>query len=419
VAAILTAKDFFLVRHSQIWSAIEYVYAEHRMIESSLVAFRLEQCGQLDSVGGRSYLVQIMTEVPLGSPTAVFAEIVKRLSRRRSGLLALDKIRSLLNDTTLETDDAFSQADKLWMKASGQAQDDRGEWIAATASDYLDELSRRMVTNAEFSGVQTGLRALDVLINGMERGRLHILCGRPGMGKSTIADNIVLNAALKGVPVLHATSERPKAQVFQRWVSILTGISYQRISQAAGLNPAERAKITKAIGDLSTLPIYLYDVAMPTIGGLHRQAQFLQDRHNIQLVVFDGMYRCKTGDKQIDRDDFTRYSMVAESGKTIAGELNLPVLFTHQLNRGLEDRNDKRPRLSDLRGSGRIEEEADIVIGAYRDSAYDPTADSHSMELLVLKNRDGEQSTAHMYYDGSCSRIQDGTAQVHRLNDPF
>jgi replicative DNA helicase len=417
-ASIVTSKDFFYIRHALIWQAIETVYGTHRQIDTALVALQLENTKQLDEIGGRSYLIQLVAEAPVAH-VAVYAEMVHRLAKRRNALSTVDQIRGLLLDSAIDTEAAFNQADNLWMRASGEVQDSRGAWLRDVASTFFDDFEKRMLNNDRFSGIETGLQPLDEMINGLEDGRLHILCGRPGMGKSTVADTIVLNSALRGIPVMHATSERPKKQVFQRWLSILTGLSYKQISNAATLTMHERAAVTRAIGDLSELPIYMYDVAMPSITALHRQAQFLQDRHNVRLLVLDGMYRCSTGDSKLDREDYLRYSFVAQGGKTIAVDLGMPVLFTHQLNRSLEDRADKRPRLDDLRGSGRIEEEADIVLGVYRDSEYDQTADPHALEVLGLKNRDAQKTVAHLYYDGACSRITNGHYQTTDFAHPF
>ena len=203
----------------------------------------------------------------------------------------------------------------------------------------------------------------------------------------------------------------------QRMVSIWTGINSMKIQQGK-LTGQEASRLTKAIGEISSLPIFFEDNPTPTPREIHAQADWMIKRHGCKLVLFDGMYRSKTGVNEIDKNAYAKFSQIAFDLKTMARSLNIPVLVTHQLNRSLESRQNKRPVLSDLRESGVIEQEADKIVFLYRDDMYNPATEfPNGCEWIVAKHRNGSLGTVNTYYEKTCTKFMNATTQTIDLTD--
>jgi len=233
---------------------------------------------------------------------------------------------------------------------------------------------------------------------------------------SALMDCFALTVA-KQHPVVYATSERSRIQVVRRMVSILTGIPTGKF-KTGKLTPQEAHQFTDAVGRINQLPIYFDDTPMPTPRELFHLSKWMVERHGAKLVIFDGMYRSKTGVKEFDHNNHLKYGEIALQLKTIARELDIPVVTTHQLSRDVEKRKDKRPQMPDLRESGRIEEEADKILFLYRDEVYNPETKSPNMcEMILEKHRDGATGTVSTYFEKTSTRFMDATINRVDLSD--
>ena len=417
VSSILNSgDDFFFLKHRIIWQAMESIITRKEEIDPIVLADSLEKSGDLELVGGRAYLMQLSMDVGTSMNVSVYAKIVKRTGIRRKMMGASGRMFELAKDESLDINDIRSQADKAWLDATSLVTENKGAWMADVASEYYDYLEKLMNGKIE-GGLKTGLRDVDALLAGLSPSQLIILAARPGVGKSAAMDNIALNIAKQGTPVFYATSERSKHEVMQRMVSIWSGVNSLKM-QHGKLTGQEASRITTSIAEIGALPIFFEDSPMPRPRDIQVQADWMIKRHGCKLILFDGMYRAETGDKDIDKSDRTKYGKIALDLKTMARTLNVPVLVTHQLNRSLESRQDKRPMMSDLRESGRIEEEADKIVFLYRDEIYNQNTEFEgSCEWIVAKHRNGGLGTVNTHYEKQITKFMDATTTKINLLD--
>lgn len=416
-AALRGAKDFFLLRHQYIWKSMERLNERKEPIDYITLGDELENMGVLNDIGGRAYLVQLVSHVGTSMYTPVYAELVRRDAIRRDMLVATDKMRTAIQNQSITLDEVRAQADAEWLEITGQVSANKaGAWVGDVASDLFDEVSRLMTEKKALAGLSTGLLDLDHLMYGFEPSTLTILAARPGVGKSALMDCFALNVAQEH-PVIYATSERSRVQVVRRMVSILTGIPTSKF-KTGKLTPQEAHRFTEAIGEINNLPIYFDDTPMPTPRELFHMSKWMVERHGAKLILFDGMYRSKTGDPDVDRNPHLKYGEIALQLKTISRELDVPVVATHQLSRELEKRKDKRPMLSDLRESGRIEEEADKVLFLYRDEMYNEASEfPNQCDAILEKHRDGGTGTVSLYFEKTSTKFMNATVTRVDLSD--
>ncbi len=417
VAGILTdANDFFLLRHRIIWQAMTSIKGRDEVLDHITLADSLEKSGDLETIGGRAYLHELSNGAGTSTYASVYARLVHRVAIRRKMLTATDKMIKLVKDESLDISSVRSQADEQWLAATSLVTSTRGAWAQDVASEYYEYFEQLLAGNVQ-NGLKTGLSDVDSLVCGLSPSQLIILAGRPGMGKSAAMDNIALNIAKGGTAIFYASSERSMQDVMKRMISIWTGINSIKI-QNGNLSAIETSSITKAIAEIAKLPIYFEDSPMPTIKDIQVQADWMIKRHDCKLILLDGMYRAKTGIEELDRKDITKYGRIALDLKTMARTLNVPVLATHQLNRSLENRQNKRPNLSDLRESGRIEEEADKVIFLYRDELYNKATEfPNGCEWIVAKHRNGPLGSVNTYYNKTCTKFSNATVVKTSLLD--
>lgn len=413
VSGILSdSDDFYLIRHRVIYQAMETIQKRDDDMDYIVLADCLEASGDLDNMGGRSYLIELANSVGTSKHASVYATLVKRTAIRRRMMQATSDMHSLIQDETLDIDELRDRADSKWLNATSDITEHRGAWMSEAASKFFDELGRSMVGQS-ITGLETGLHDVDKLLCGLSPEQLIILAGRPGMGKSAAVDNIALHIAKKGIPVFYATSERSIEQVVRRMAAISTGINTVKI-QNGTLSPSESSKLTEQTAQFAKLPIYFNDDPMPRPRDIYAQADWMIKRHGCKIILFDGMYRAKTGFDKIDNAESQhgKYGRIALELKTMARALRVPVLATHQLNRSLENRANKRPMMSDLRESGRIEEEADKIIFLYRDVVYNPaTASPNGCDWILAKHRDGPTGFASTYFEDFCTRFSNTVIQ--------
>lgn len=385
-ATLKSAEDFYIRRHMVIYQAIERVKERKDEIDLITVADDLENTGDLDNVGGRAYLVDLMNNQGTSTKVYVYANLVKRAAIRRRMTLALVDMHKKVNDESLNIEDVQSQADTAWLNATSDITENNGVWMSDVIGDVYDELERAMSNGGNVAGLKTGLSDLDQAINGLEPEQLIIFAGRPGMGKSAIMDNIVLNMATQGIPVFYATSERGRNQVIKRMLAIHTQVPMSK-QKSGNVTGQEASRLTDGIAELCNLPIYFDDNPMPRPRDIFAQADWMVKRHGCEAIFFDGMYRSHTGISEFDKSERLKYGRIALDLKTMARTLKVPVATTHQLSRAVEQRQDKRPMMSDLRESGRIEEETDKIIFLYRDIVYNENSEfPNQCDLIISKH---------------------------------
>ena len=414
-----SADDFFILSNKLIYTAMIRLKGRKDEIDLITLGEELSTMGELERIGGMTRLYTLLNVAGTSMYAPVYADLIARTALRRRMIEASDKMRRLAFDEKLNIDEIRSKADGEWMAVTSDVSRNKGEWVKDAVGRVYDQMEAAMLSPNAISGLPSGLRDVDLVINGFGNGQFIVIAGRPGMGKSAAMDNIALHLAIDcKISVLYATSERNTDEVTRRMAAIRSGVNGLKI-ESGRLSQQEASVVTRALGEISEAPIYFLDDPEPRPRDVFAQADFLVKRHGCKIVLFDGMYRAKTGDPAADAKDITKYGRIALELKTMARTLNIPVVTTHQLNRNVEQRQDKRPSMSDLRESGRIEEEADKILLLYREEVYDKdTAFPNQCDWIVAKHRNGQTGTVSTYYEKTSTKFTDASVtHVNTLSD--
>ncbi len=414
VMPLVNAEDFFMLRHQYIYQAMQRLFEAHKPIDTLTLGEELANYGQLDDVGGRVYLIRLINNTPTSTYAAVYAEIVQRAAVRRKLLAAADNIRVLALDEEKNIEAVLSGVTSTLEVAMNTRSADTEKMIWAAVSTYYDEFEARAL-NGAVPGLPSGFRDLDALLGGYQRGDFIITAGRPGMGKSALILTIAMHMAQRGKRVAFYTLEMPTAQLVERMISMTGGINVQKL-RAGKLSPAEQSRVVDIMAVVSELPMMIDDGSSLTPSQLARRLRRMQYHFGLDAVFVDYLQLMGSDAKLGSRE--LEISHISRSLKAIAKDLNIPVFAAAQLNRDLEKRRNKRPQLSDLRESGSLEQDTDIVQFIYRDEVYnDDTEYPGQAELIVEKHRNGATGTVSLYFEKSLTKFMDSSVSRIDLHD--
>ena len=407
IASFLSGEDFFLKRHELIWTAFSRLHERNDAIDYVTLTQELDAMGALDEIGGQAYLISLVNNTPTAVHAEVYGEMVSRTATRRKMLKAADEIRQTALDEDLPIDKVISEAEeKLFAVSDGQL---KREFVPIwdAVSEYYDEIEKLLEMGSGTVGIPTGFRDLDGLLSGFQKSDLVVFAGRPGMGKTSWILTVALNAARRGSRVAIFTMEMGVEQMVQRLLSMETGISITKL-RTASINPREQTRLTEAIGRISSLPLFIDDTPSITPTDMRTKCRRLQHEYGLDIVMVDYMQLMSAG-KAYENNRVQEISYISRSLKELARELNVCVLSTAQLSRAVEQRQDKRPQLSDLRESGTIEQDADAVMFLYRDEVYNPetTEFPNQAEVNLSKHRHGPTGMVHLYFEKSFTKFTD------------
>jgi replicative DNA helicase len=284
--------------------------------------------------------------------------------------------------------------------------------VSSLLVDFYEELKRRRNSENKLLGLSTGINALDKILNGLQPGSLYVVAGRPSMGKSVVGFHFALQAALNGTAALMESLEMSQQDLLFRAVASMGRIPLGRLLNAE-LNVEEWGWVRDTLRTLHNSPLFIAEQSGLTVATLRRKARGLKKKKNLGLIVVDYLQLMR-GDQ---RENRTReIGGMSNALKCLAKELHVPVVVLSQLNRGLESRDDKRPVQSDLRDSGEIEQDADVILAIYRDEVYNPeTVDAGFMEIIVRKQRQGQLGTVPVRFEGDFVRISGLTSETGGL----
>lgn len=413
VSAFLNAKDFYLLRHQYIWEAFARLSARGDEIDMIVLAEELENMGYLDDIGGRAYLVNLINQTGTAMYAEVYGRLVERTSIRRSLMATADEIKGLALDETLNIETVVAEAEtKLFNVSESQI---RREFVPMweAVSAYYDQMEYMLQNRDATVGVPSGFRDLDTLLGGFQKSDLLIFAGRPGMGKTSWLLTTAMNTARMGARVAIFTMEMGVEQMVQRMVAMETGINVQKL-RLANLTPHEASRFTEAVGRISNFFIFIDDTPALSPMEMRTKCRRLKHEHGLDLVVVDYMQLMNAGGTY-ENNRVQEISYISRSLKELARELNVPMISAAQLSRAVEQRQDKRPVLSDLRESGSIEQDADIVMFLYRDEVYnDATEFPNQADVIVAKHRNGPTGTISLYFEKALTKFMD--ASVHRVD---
>jgi len=408
VADALTAQDFYEDKHRRIYEAIIKLYEKHRPIDALTLSNQLKDDGFIEAVGGATYITELANYVPTAAHAEHYADIIKQKSMRRRLIKAAQDTVDLGFDETKSIQEVIETAETDLFNVSQQhvKQDIQSiENILADSFERLDELHRN---KGKVRGVPTGFKDMDNILAGWQKSDLVILAARPAMGKTAVALNFAHNVAVKAEqPVLLFSLEMSKEQLVDRLLAMESGVDAWNI-RTGNLSDADFEKIGDAMGTLSEAPIYIDDTPGITVSEMRTKARREQHQRQLGLIIIDYL-QLMSGSSRFggDGNRVQEISEISRGLKLIARELNVPVIALSQLSRSVESRSPQIPQLADLRESGSIEQDADIVMFLYREDYYNnETQRQNITDVIISKHRNGPTGKVELYFEKNKQRFK-------------
>ncbi|MEI6751082.1 MAG: replicative DNA helicase [Candidatus Saccharibacteria bacterium] len=408
IADTVSKEDFYEDRHKRIYEAVLQLYEKHSPIDVLTLSDQLRGTGFLDMVGGASYLTELTNFVPTAAHVEQYAEIVSQKSLRRRLIKASQDIVGLGYDEAKNLQELIEEAETSLFEVSKRhiKQDVTSlETILSESFDRLDELHK---DKGKIRGVPTGFKDLDNILAGLQRSDLFILAARPSMGKTALALNIAHNVAVKsGLPVLMFSLEMSKEQLVDRMLAMESGVDAWAL-RTGNLTDSDFEKIGQAMGTLSEAQIYIDDSPGITVSDLRTKSRREAHQRELGLIIVDYLQLMSGGSRYGGESNRVQeISEISRGLKGIARELNVPLLALSQLSRSVENRSPQIPQLSDLRESGSIEQDADVVAFIYREEYYNPESDRKNVtDIFIKKHRNGPTGAVELYFDREKQRFR-------------
>ena len=397
VLQFLHPEDFYRENNGQIYRAALDLFSAGEPIDNVTLAAQLQTMGMLDRVGGRTQLASMQSAVPTAANIEYYGRIVKEKAYKRRLISAGTNIAGFGYDDGVEAEEAINQAQSLVFGVA----DDRDQRELARLYDLLgpamERISLQMESGQGVIGVPSGFHDLDRMTGGFKDSDLIIVAGRPSMGKTSLALNIALHAALESKKAIAIFSlEMSKEQLTERLLTEQAQIDAQRLHRGL-LSEAEYDRVSNALGPLGEAAIYIDDTPAMDELTLQLKARQAKMRHNIDLIVVDYL-QLMHGRSRGDDNRVQEVSSISRALKGLARELRIPVIAISQLSRAPEQRPDKRPILSDLRESGAIEQDSDVVMFLYRPEYYKSEERPGIAEVIIAKHRNGPTGTIELKF---------------------
>jgi len=397
VAAFLQPDDFFIVRNSWVWEAILRLHERNEQIDYVTVVEELRQQGRLDEIGGAAYITYLINHTPSSIYAEAYGRIVERAAIRRRLLAAASEIAQLAHEESADINEVIDRAEASLFSVTERRLRKELVPINIAISEYYDRIEHLYEHRGEPLGVPSGFVDLDRLLGGLQKSDLIIVAGRPGMGKTSWLLSVALNAARARARVAIFSMEMSNEQIVQRLISSETGINTQNL-RLGQLDDRQWTLFVEAAGTLSNVRIFLDDTPAQSPIQMRTKCRRLYSEHGLDLIIVDYLQLMNSGMGRSE-NRVQEISFISRQLKQLARELNVPVLAAAQLSRAVEQRQDKRPQLSDLRESGSIEQDADVVMFIYREEVYNENTERQNQaDILVSKHRNGPTGVVTLYF---------------------
>jgi replicative DNA helicase len=372
---------------------------------------------QIDLVGGPAYLTSLINMVPTSVHVEHYGHIVERTNLMRRLIGAAGEIAALAYEEREEADEVIDAAERILFEVSQRRIGKSLMPIKDVIKRYYERIEFLVEHRDETLGVPTGFADLDRLLGGLQPSDLIVVAARPGVGKSSLATSIACSAALKHNAVVAIfTLEMSAEQLVQRMISSYAEINSQRL-RLARIEDFEWEQFTRVSGTLSEAAIFIDDTPSPSPMEVRTKARRLAAEYDLDLVIVDYLQLMQSGERRAE-NRVQEISYISRSLKALARELNVPVIAISQLSRAVESRQGKKPLLSDLRESGSIEQDADIVMFIYREELYDENTDRANIaDIIVAKHRNGPTDTISLRFDPSLTKFAD--LDLHSADEDY
>ncbi len=399
----LKADDFYDQRHQTIFRGMIELYNKHRPIDLLTLTSELKASKTLKQVGGSPYLTELANFVPTASHAKAYADIVASAAMRRNLISAGSTIAEAAYNDKADIEELLGQAEKKLFEVSNKAIKTDYVKLEALLLDAYDRIEDLHKNRGALRGLKTGFRDLDKKTAGFQRGDLIIIGARPAMGKTTFAQNLAYNVATRngdGRGVLFFSMEMAKNEIVDRMISDISGVNAWKI-RTGNINDEDFAKIGDALGEMNETPLYIDDTSSMTILELKNKARRAVHDNNICMIIVDYLQLLQGTDRYAG-NRVQEVTEISRGLKILARELEIPVIALAQLSRGVTGRDDPRPILSDIRESGSIEQDADLVMFLHRIDYYHMNEpdyqETNITELILAKHRHGPVGKVELYF---------------------
>lgn len=417
VLGVLKNEDFYKPAHKKIYRAIQELFNAEEPTDLVTVANLLNKKGELENVGGPAYLTDISDCAPDSSNAVHYAKTIQEKSLLRQLLKVSSQVMGKCMKDSETPIEIIKFAESSVFRVAEKRFRGIGKNVGELINDTIDQLEEQQGKKGGLAGLSTGYSRLDQITSGLQSSDFIILAARPSMGKTSLSLNIARNVAFgerKSVAVF--SLEMGYSQISMRLLTSEARIDSYRL-RTDSISPEDWQNFCDAAGLLNELPLTVDDTPNISVGEIRTKAQILQRRYgDLGLVIVDYLQLIKPSIKNENRRDLEIQSITADL-KALAKDLRVPVIALSQLNRHLEQRSDKRPIMSDLRESGAIEQDADIIMFIYRDEIYNKEPDNPkkgTAEVIVAKNRNGAVGTSHMLFNGQYTRFEELAPEAYQ-----
>lgn len=399
VVEIIKAKDFYDKNHATIFDAMISLYEKHRPVDMLTLTDELKKEDKLEIIGGSAYLSELTNYVPTASHAEAYADIIAQKAVRRRLIKASTEINEMSYDEKSEVSELLSKAESELFSVSDESLKQDLTSIEDVLTNSFDRIENLYQNKGELRGIKTGYRDLDNMTAGLQRSDLIILAARPAMGKTTLVTNLAYNVAkIENKAVLFFSLEMSKDQLVDRMLADASGVDSWNI-RTGNLSDEDFSQITEAMGSMAEAPIYIDDKPGLTVLEMRTKARRIAHERELGLIVVDYLQLMQGSERSRD-NRVQEVSEISRSLKLVARELNVPLIALSQLSRSVESRQPPIPQLSDLRESGSIEQDADIVSFIYRPGYYEPDNPdvANITDLIIAKHRNGPVGKVSLYF---------------------
>jgi len=406
VVEILAPTDFYSPAHQIIYEMLVNITQRRHRIDLVTLHNELEKAGKLEAIGGMIYLVSLQEDIPSMGLVQQHASIIKEKAQLRELISSATQIITncyAQNDEGIDV--VLDNAEKTIFQISGKRSAQSFVQLHIWLKKTFEHLSEIKSNSKGITGIPAGYKRLDEMTSGFQKGDLVVLAARPSMGKTALALSIAHNAAVVGSSVGFFSLEMSAEQLTLRLLSSQSGVSHQNIRNAT-ISSDEWIDLTHVAGQLAERKIFIDDTAMLSIMDLRAKARKLKSEQGLDFLVIDYLQLLHSSNKHENRHQ--EVSEISRSLKALAKELQVPIIALSQLSRAVDSRLDKRPMLSDLRESGAIEQDADVIMFLYRDIVYNAdTENPNQAELIIGKQRNGPTGTVFMNFQRELTLFED------------
>ena len=408
---MLEASHFYKESHRKIFSAMLKLFDENKAVDLVTINDELKKSGSLDEVGGPAYITGLVSAVPTAANIVHYAKIVKEKMILRNLINVSTQIVQDCFNMSQDADRLLDKAEQLIFDVTSKKVESRFLPLREIIKGSIETIDNLYQRKENITGLATGFRELDLRTAGLQRSDLIVVAGRPSMGKSALASCIVEHAGVvEKQPVAFFSLEMSKEQLVQRMLCSHARVDAHKV-RTGFLSQSDWPRLVSAAGKLSEAPIYIDDSPGISVLELRAKARRLKAQHDIKLIVLDYLQLMQGSANADSRQQ--EISEISRSLKSLARELSVPLIAISQLSRAVEQRSDRRPQLSDLRESGAIEQDADLVILLLREEYYNPTDENKGItEVIIAKQRNGPVGSLKLAFLGEFMRFEN-LAEAH------